>query len=250
MREQVLSIPTRDGLMPTEMFAPDLSRRCPGVVIYMDVFGIREELRDMCRRYATTGYAVFLPNLFYRYGSPSFPPANRPTDIVDPEAKRLNHATTAEMTVDDTGALLDYTASMDIEVPAFATVGYCMGARHALAAAAEFPDKIGAAISLHGGQMINDTALSCEKTLPRIQGEVYLGFAKQDATCPDAHQKLLEETLRQSATRGRAEYYEAAHGWTFPDRHCFDKAAANRSWENIFHILQTNVAGLPSVTAR
>lgn len=249
MREQVLSIPTRDGQMPTEMFASDLSRRLPGVVIYMDVFGIREELRDMCRRYATTGYAVFLPNLFYRHGSPSFPPANRPADTVDPEAKRLNLATTTEMTVEDTKALLDFTTSMDIEVPGFATVGYCMGARHALAAAAEIPDKIGAAISLHGGQMINDTPLSCEKILPRIQGEVYLGFARQDATCPEDHQKLMEETLRQSTTRGRVEYYEAAHGWTFPDRHCFDKAAANRSWENIFHILQTNVPGHASATA-
>jgi len=32
----------------------------------MDSVGLREELCDMCRRIATVGYYVLMPNLFYR----------------------------------------------------------------------------------------------------------------------------------------------------------------------------------------
>ena len=35
----------------------------------MDAPGIREELHEMARRVATTGYCVLLPNLYYRAGS-------------------------------------------------------------------------------------------------------------------------------------------------------------------------------------
>ena len=32
----------------------------------MDSVGVREELADMCRRLASVGYFVLLPNLYYR----------------------------------------------------------------------------------------------------------------------------------------------------------------------------------------
>ena len=35
----------------------------------MDAPAIREELREMCRKIATNGYNVILPNLFYRHGT-------------------------------------------------------------------------------------------------------------------------------------------------------------------------------------
>ena len=34
----------------------------------MDAPAIREELRDMARRLATSGYYVMLPNIYYRSG--------------------------------------------------------------------------------------------------------------------------------------------------------------------------------------
>ncbi len=40
----------------------------PAVVLYMDVWGIREELRDIARRIATVGYYCVLPDLYYRQG--------------------------------------------------------------------------------------------------------------------------------------------------------------------------------------
>ena len=242
MQEFTATLETRDGQMPVEVFHPDLGTTYPGVVFYMDVFGLREELRDMCRRYATAGYAVFMPNMFYRQGGPSFAPANKPADTVDPEAQRLNQATTTAMSADDTAAIFRYADQMpSLSVPVWGTVGYCMGGRHAMKSAAAHKQQVNAAVSLHGGQMVRDAPDSTERLIEQIDGKVYFGFAKNDPTCPDAHQKIIADALAASTTTGRVEYYDAAHGWTFPDRHCFHKAAADRAWENVFHLFRTRL---------
>ena len=43
----------------------------------MDAPGIREELRNMCRRIVSNGYNVILPNLFYRVGTEGNYPFNQ-----------------------------------------------------------------------------------------------------------------------------------------------------------------------------
>ena len=55
MIETSATITTRDGPMPTWIVCPDEGGPFPLVVFYMDALGIREELRDMCRRVASVG---------------------------------------------------------------------------------------------------------------------------------------------------------------------------------------------------
>ncbi len=66
MIEHELDIPTADGLMNTFVTHPEEGGPHPVVLFYMDAPGKREELHDMARRIATTGYCVVLPNLYYR----------------------------------------------------------------------------------------------------------------------------------------------------------------------------------------
>ena len=37
-------------------------------MLYMDVWGVREELYDLARRVATVGYYVMVPDFYYRQG--------------------------------------------------------------------------------------------------------------------------------------------------------------------------------------
>src|SRR5277367_5797730 len=67
MIEQTLDIATKDGAMETFFCRPERGSH-PAVLLLMDAPGVREELRDMARRLATVGYAVLLPNLYYRAG--------------------------------------------------------------------------------------------------------------------------------------------------------------------------------------
>jgi carboxymethylenebutenolidase len=68
MIEQTVEIPTKDGQTTTFIVHPDRGGPFPVILFYMDAPAIREELRDMARRLASSGYYVMLPNMYYRAG--------------------------------------------------------------------------------------------------------------------------------------------------------------------------------------
>jgi carboxymethylenebutenolidase len=205
----------------------------------MDALGIREELRDMVRRVATVGYYVLLPNLFYRAGGPSFDPSRLP-DYVDPAMQELNHATTLAMVAADTGALLDYVAGEEaVAQGPKGAIGFCMGGRHALAAAAHYPQQIKAAASIHGGFLVTDKPDSPHLVINQVQGELYFGFANGDPVAPAEHMQVIETQMQTHSIQGQVEMHHGSrHGFIFPERYCYDKAAAERVWERWFDLLR------------
>mgnify|MGYP000942223787 CR=1 FL=1 len=66
MLEEHLTIETDEGEMSTFIVRPESDGPFPVVLFLMDAPGKREELHDMARRIAATGYFVMLPNLYYR----------------------------------------------------------------------------------------------------------------------------------------------------------------------------------------
>ena len=76
MRRTKVDIPTEDGVADTYLVRPDGDGPFPGVLFFMDAFGLRPRLKEMADRIAERGYAVLAPNLLYRGGrSPQVDPA-------------------------------------------------------------------------------------------------------------------------------------------------------------------------------
>lgn len=244
MSEGQIDLRTADGMMPVRVFEPAESSRDRqgGVILYMDAFGLRPELDRLCRRYADAGYVTFLPDLYYRLRVRRFAVPASADDPLDPAMHAANAATTVEMTLADTGALLAHVlATPRYSLRRFGTVGHCMGGRHAVAAAASYPQEIAAAASLHGGRLVWEGDTSPHLYIPRVQGALYFAFAAHDETCPDAHKALIERTIAESGVRGMTEHYAAAHGWTFPERWCFDREAAERTFDRVLALFDYNV---------
>ena len=233
MHERQLQVPTPDGAMPVFAAIPQDVSAAPGVLVYMDVFGPREELRDIARRFASCGYVAVLPQLFHRLGGPVFAPIRRADDPLEAAAVRANDATTLAMSALDTRAILDFAAAggFGIAVESWGAIGYCMGGRHALGAAVSHPERVRAALSVHGGRLVDASESSPHLLLERAAVPLHLAFARDDATCPQAHQELLAQLAAASAGRVSVEYHEAHHGWSFPERWCFDRHASERVWE-------------------
>lgn len=239
MLEREVAVPTADGAMPTFVTHPEEDGPHPVVILFMDALGIREELRDMARRFGTAGYYLMLPNLFYRWGGPSFDPADLATKGPDPEMIRLNQALSHAFCLADTKALLDFAATDPAAREPAGTVGYCMGGRHAYAAAGAFPDRIAAMASLHGGFQVTDRPDSAHLMTRRIQAECYFGFADGDPLSPPSHQEAIAAQCRQHGIRARLEVHAGAHhGFTFPTRYCYDKPAAERVWERVLALFR------------
>jgi carboxymethylenebutenolidase len=234
MHEREILIETPDGAMPTFVTHPEEGGPFPTVIFFMDALGIREELRDMARRIGTVGYYVMLANLYYRDGGPSFDPKLLATQGPDPLMQRMNFALTHARCLADTKAQLDRLAVEPDAARPVGVVGYCMGGRHAFAAAGSFPDRVRAMASLHGGFQVTDRPDSPHLLADRIRAECYFGFADGDPVSPPEHQRVIDDALTRSGVTHRLEVYPGAeHGFTFPERHCYHKASAERAWERV-----------------
>src|SRR5258708_38182010 len=68
MIDQQIEIATKDGHTTTFITHPERGGPFPGIIFYMDAPAIREEFRDIARRFGTSGYYVMLPHLYYPAG--------------------------------------------------------------------------------------------------------------------------------------------------------------------------------------
>jgi carboxymethylenebutenolidase len=238
MHEREIDLATRDGSMPVFITHPEEGAH-PTVIFLMDALGMREELRDMARRIGTVGYYVMLANLFYRDGGRSFDPALLERHGPDPEMMRLNHATTHDMVLSDTETMLRFAAEDPAARGPVGTIGYCMGGRHAYAAAGRFSDRVAAMVSLHAGFQVTDRPDSAHLSTRQIKAECYFGFADGDPLSPPEHQKIIADECARWGVRHRLEIFPgAAHGFTFPERYCHHKPSSERAWERVFALFE------------
>lgn len=72
MIEGLIEIVTPSGRMDAFVTYPEAEEPFPAVVIFMDIWGLREEPFDIARRAATVGYHCTVPNFYYRQGKVRF----------------------------------------------------------------------------------------------------------------------------------------------------------------------------------
>src|ERR1700731_844208 len=158
MIEQQIEIPTKDGRVTTFIPHPERDGPHPVIIFYMDAPAILEELRDMARRLATSGYYVMLPNLYYRSGVMELGPL--PADPEAPERKRMfgyMASINIPLVMEDTKALLAYADGQSAaRTDIVGAVGYCMSGQYAINAATHFPGRVKAAASIYGVKLATD----------------------------------------------------------------------------------------------
>ncbi|MBZ9975009.1 dienelactone hydrolase family protein [Mesorhizobium sp. BR-1-1-10] len=236
MMKQDLHIKTRDGVAKAGLFrSAKVSSAKAGVILYQDAFGPRPALDLMAERLAGEGYAVLVPDLFYR--NAPYGPFDAKTAFVEERTRAplmaLVTGTTQEMTLSDSAAFVDALAGEGVTGP-IGTVGYCMGGARALNAAATYPDRIKAAASFHGGNLASDAADSPHRKAASIKARVYVGMAGVDRSFPPEQSTKLAEALRTAGVDHLLENYVGmAHGWCVPDHSVYDEAGAERHWKRL-----------------
>ena len=246
MIERTLDLATPAGAMETFIVHPQEHSPAPPVILYMDVWGIREELRDIARRIATVGYYVMLPDFYHRQGKVRTGFRNDKREMISMD--RLTDAQRAialapleklsdAMVIEDTGVLLDF---MNTDAPVrsgpthpVGAIGYCMGGRHVFRVMGAFPQRFKACASLHGSVTVTSGADSPHLDAAKAHGEVYCGHAEKDRHSQPPILKVLNET-RWGPKYSYNLHAGAHHGYALPDRDVHDKQAANRDWEFIF----------------
>jgi carboxymethylenebutenolidase len=239
-----VDIATPDGTADAYFVHPATGAH-PAVLIFMDAIGLRPRMQEMADRVAAGGHAVLVPNLFYRAGRAPVVPdlverlkgEDRAAvfELIRPHMAAL----TPEVAATDTQAYVDFLdAQSAVAAGSFATVGYCMGGALALRAAAQFPERVVAVASFHGGRLATDAPDSPHTLADRIRAEVYAGHADNDASMPPEQIQQFEQAMRSAGVPFTSELYAgASHGWTMSDMAVHDAAAEERHWEALFALL-------------
>lgn len=245
MIEKMVDIPTQAGKADTFICHPERGGPHPAVIFYMDAPGIREELHNMARRIASVGYFVMLPNLYYRSGRGALLTAES-TVPDSPEQKKmfgLMATISNALMAQDTGHFLSWLDAQPEAGKGLAgSVGYCMSGPYAMVAASSHPDRFGAAVSLHGVPFVTDQADSAHLMMGKIKAEAYFGFGSIDFLTPQKDIDALQATLKKTSLKYELEMYENCnHGFVFPDRALYNKAAAERHWERLFALYRRTI---------
>lgn len=247
MIEAEIPLTTPDGTMSAFTTRPEEGGPFPVVFFYMDAPGKREELHDMARRIATTGYYVILPNLYYRT-TPHFE-LDFETGSNREEMFALMHELSNRTIVADTQALIDHVeAEPAADASRIGCVGYCMSGPFSLSVAAAYPDRVRCAASVYGVRLAVDARDSPHHGFADTKGEIYVAAAENDEYAPPEMIAEVEKAIAESGVRGRVEWYPGTHhGFAFPERgSVYDKASAERHWSRLHDLFDRNLRGSKS----
>ncbi len=241
---EIVDLPTADGVADAFVTHPDDGGPHPGVVLYMDAFGIRAALKAHAERLASHGYCLLVPNLFYRDGRS--PVLENIEQLIGGEDRESLFAAlvpkikalTPDAANTDSRVWVAYLRSRaDVGTGPIGTVGYCMGGRLSLRMAGELADEVGAAASFHGGNLATADADSPHLSAVRASAELYIGHADNDRSMDPEQMGRLTSGLADAHVRHTAELYVGAqHGWTQTDTPAYDEPSSERHWMRLLEL--------------
>jgi carboxymethylenebutenolidase len=249
VEETNVDIKTPDGTCDAAFFHPKTGTYA-GVIVWPDAFGLRPSLRGIGRRLAAEGYAVLVPNPFYRVAKDPFTDAS--TVNFAAERPKINSLMTSVNTAGNAEKdAIAYVAFLDAQKQVdkkkkIGVQGYCMGGPLVLRTAATVPDRIGAGASFHGGNLVNATPDSPHLLAPKIKARLYFGIASSD----DKQQPDAKVKLKEAFPAAKIEVYaDAMHGWCIPDMPpqqngmpTYNKPDAERAWAELLALYKTALA--------
>ncbi|MCK6450522.1 MAG: dienelactone hydrolase family protein [Alphaproteobacteria bacterium] len=66
-----VKVPVADGTVPAYHVMPSSGSGFPTILVVMEIFGVHEHIKDVCRRFAKLGYYAIAPELYARQGDPT-----------------------------------------------------------------------------------------------------------------------------------------------------------------------------------
>jgi carboxymethylenebutenolidase len=246
MFEREIRVDTADGAMTAFVAHPDGEGPFPVAVLFMDGVGYREQIKQNARRFATGGYYVVAPDLFYRSGEKlSFDFTRMRDSTYRSQVLSVVANVTPARAMADLEAVFETIADdpAAAEAGAKLCVGYCMGARLALHAAARKPGDFAAAAGIHPSALVTDKPDSPHLEVGEIRGEVYFAFAENDQSATAENVDRFRGELEQRGVPGVVERLAGtSHGFAMADLPVYDEKAAERHFERTLELWRRNLS--------
>jgi carboxymethylenebutenolidase len=226
--ESDVNVKTPDGTADCYFVHP-ATGTAPGIVVWPDIFGLRQTFRQMGKRLAESGYSVLVVNPFYR-SQKALP--NGATNPTIQQNMPLMQALSETTHITDAKAFvgwLDQQASV-AKNKKIGTQGYCMGGPIAFRTAFAVPDRVGAVASFHGAALVANGPNSPHLQAAKTKAQFLVAIAESDDKQRPMDKDVIRETFAKANVPAEVEVYGAAHGWCPPDSGVYNMELAEKAW--------------------
>jgi carboxymethylenebutenolidase len=243
IQKQRAQIPLEGGkTMGGYLARPEGDDKRPGVIVYMEIFGINSHIRDVVERVAHEGYVALAPDYFHRTG----PGVEYGYDDAGMAGgmKLLGQLDADEM-ISDARAALRYLRGRPDATGKVGAMGFCIGGHMTYLTACE--TDIAAAASFYGGGIAAPKGMGGKpSTIGRtgkIQGRILCLFGEKDALIPPDQVAAIREALAKGGVDHEVVVYPGAdHGFFCDQRATYQKAAAEDAWKRVKALFKERLA--------
>ena len=203
-----------DGKLASGYLAKAVRANAPSVVVIQEWWGVQDQIKGICDRFAAAGYEALAPDLYAGTVVPY-----HDTEAANREMNSLNFIDATDQVVRGAAQLLKVTAAN------VGLTGFCLGGAVAVLGAARIPE-FAAAVCFYGLPPTNLVNLA-DVRIP-LQGH----FANQDDWCMPNMVNEFESALKKAGKSADIFRYEAKHGFMNEQRvETHDRKAAELAWD-------------------
>ncbi|HXG21771.1 MAG TPA: dienelactone hydrolase family protein [Methylomirabilota bacterium] len=206
----------------------------PGVLVFMEIFGINSHIREVTERVAREGYVALAPDYFHRT-APGVEYGYDQTGFT--EGLKLLNALKADEVVADARAALSFLKRQNyVRSDKLGAMGFCIGGHVTYLTACETDVK--AAASFYGGGIAKEQGLGGQASTvgrtSKIQGKILCLFGEKDPLIPMSDIEKIRAELQKHQIRHEIVVYPGAdHGFFCDQRGSYDKKSADDAWERV-----------------
>lgn len=216
----------------------------PGVLVFMEIFGVNAHIRELTERVAAEGYVALAPDFFHRTG-PGVECGYDETGMTE-GLKLLGQLQADEMIADARACISFLKRKNYVRGDRLGAVGFCVGGHMTYLTACETDVK--AAASFYGGGIAGPQGFGgAPSTLSRtskIGGKILCLFGEKDAAIPlEQVDAIRAELNTQHIPHEVVVYPGAGHGFFCDQRGSYNKAAADDAWERVKALFAAELAG-------
>jgi carboxymethylenebutenolidase len=206
----------------------------PAVIVWMEIFGVNEHIRDVTERVAREGYVALAPNFFHR----SAPDLDVGYDDAGFQEgfKHMGRLRADGMIADARAAVAYLRGRPDVRGDRIGAMGFCIGGHMTYLTACE--TDVAAAASFYGGGIAAPQgpggAPSTIGRTSRIRGRILCLFGGKDQFIPAPQVDAIRRALTDAGVRHEVVVYEdAEHGFFCDRRGSYHEASAKDAWTRV-----------------
>ena len=202
-----------DGKQAAGYLAKAARAKAPGVVVIQEWWGLQDQIRGICDRFALAGYDALAPDLYAGTVVPY-----HDTEAAGREMNSLNFLDATDQTVRGAVQLLKKSGAR------VGLTGFCLGGAVTILGACRIPE-LGAAVCFYG--LPPETVAKAADVKVPLQAH----FANKDDWCTPQVVDAFEQGMKAAGKSLEIYRYDAEHAFVNEQRQSVhDRQAAELAW--------------------